>query len=457
MANNNLVKPQKRDIMLHSTSVENLFISELLPIAPGDYVKVYLFGLMNAEYECPVDKETASRVLGISEEEIENAWAYWEDKGAINREYDSETGDYRIVFVSQIEMFYGGGAYALGQAEEKVEAKAEVKVHEEPEAKKPEKQIDYLDDDAAMIAELELRALFTSYEEATGRPISRKESDKIRSAINVYSVMPDVFSYAIKYCAEIEKYNIDYISTVALRWTEAGCKDISQVKELLDKESKRTAAYTRVFKELGFTRMVNPGDREIMSKWFDEMNFKLSDVIDACRKAAGVREPSLRYVDKILENKYKEAGGVKQDGSSSGQKSSGSTNVSKKVLSDYFEYLRRCADMDHIEHLEEAQKIPKLKSILAMEMELNRSLSTIDFVPNSKEERRAKISRLKDLADEKVNVLLENGYPADFLEKHFKCDLCKDTGATETGQFCSCVRARAAEAYTWNQKRKNRN
>lgn len=457
MANNNLVKPQKRDIMLHSTSVENLFISELLPIAPGDYVKVYLFGLMNAEYECSVDKETASRVLGIEAEEIENAWAYWEDKGAVIREYDSETGGYKIVFVSQIEMFYGGGAYAISAPQDK-EAEFESAPSEEIiEEKKPEKPVDFLDDDAAMIVELELRALFTSYEEATGRPISRKESDKIRSAINVYGVMPDVFSYAIKYCSEIEKYNIDYISTVALRWTEEGCKDISQVKELLDRESKRTAAYARIFKELGFSRMVSPGDREIMSRWFDEMNFKMSDVLEACRKSAGLREPSLRYVDKILENKYKEAGGVKQDGKPTGTKSSGSTNVSKKVLSDYFEYLRRCADMNHIEHLETAQKIPKLNSILALENELNTSLSTINFVPNSKEERRAKIARLKDLAEEKVKVLVENGYPADYLEKHFKCDLCKDTGVTDTGQFCSCVKARAAEAYTWNQKRRNRN
>lgn len=454
MAKNNLVIPAKKDIMLHSTSVENLFISELLPIAPGDYVKVYLFCLMNAMYECALDKATTSRVLGMSEEDIDNAWAYWEDKGAIAREYIPEEGEYRIVFLSQIDMFYGGMTY------EPAERKS---THEEHESHdiietKPEvnrSAIEYMDDDAAKIMEIELRGLYSQLEESTGRPISRKESDKIREAINVYSVTPDVFSYAIKYCSEIEKYNIDYIYTVALRWTKEGCKDISQVKDLLDKESKRNAAYARVFKELGFSRMVSPGDREIMSRWFDDMGFKLSEVLDACRKSAGLREPSLRYVDKILENKYKEAGGIKTGEKKS--ESSGSTNVSKRVLGEYFEFLRIDAEREYQDHIREAEKIPMMKEILALEKEFNKSLVTVSFSPNSKEDRRAKIAKYKEIEAEKVRVLEENGYPGNYLEKVFKCDLCKDTGVTENGTYCSCVKERATEAYKWNQKRRRRN
>lgn len=454
MAKNNLVIPPKKDIMLHSTSVENLFISELLPIAPGDYVKVYLFCLMNAEYECALDKATASRVLGMSEEEIDNAWAYWEDKGAIAREYVPEEGEYRIVFLSQIDMFYGGATYEKSEHKSQT-SETETQSKQESLEKPDHKAVEYIDDDAAKILELELRGLFSQLEETTGRPISRKESDKIREAINVYGVTPDVFSYAIKYCSELEKYNIDYIYTVALRWTKDGCKDISQVKDLLDKDSKRNAAYARIFKELGFNRMVSPGDREIMGRWFDELGFKLNEVLEACRKSAGLREPSLRYVDKILENKYKEAGGIK-----TGEKSpepSGSTNVSKRVLGEYFEYLRFNAEKEYQDHIMEAEKIPMMKDILALEKEFNKSLVTINFSPNAKEDRKAKIARYKEIEAEKVRVLEENGYPANYLEKVFRCDLCKDTGVTENGKYCSCVKDRANEAYKWNQKRRRIN
>ena len=44
MAKTKLTLDKKRDIFLHTTTVENLFISDYLPDAPGEYIKVYLFG-----------------------------------------------------------------------------------------------------------------------------------------------------------------------------------------------------------------------------------------------------------------------------------------------------------------------------------------------------------------------------------------------------------------------------
>ena len=64
---------KRRDIFLHRTKVENLFISEFLPEAPGEYVKVYLFGLMYAQYDMEPNRQELSKLLGISEEEIEEA------------------------------------------------------------------------------------------------------------------------------------------------------------------------------------------------------------------------------------------------------------------------------------------------------------------------------------------------------------------------------------------------
>ena len=59
-----------RDIFLHRTRVENLFISEYLPDAPGDYVKVFLFGLMHAQYDLKPNRTELAKLLKLSEEEI---------------------------------------------------------------------------------------------------------------------------------------------------------------------------------------------------------------------------------------------------------------------------------------------------------------------------------------------------------------------------------------------------
>ena len=52
-----------------------------------------------------------------------------------------------------------------------------------------------------------------------------------------------------------------------------------------------------------------------------------------------------------------------------------------------------------------------------------------------------KISKLKD---EKKNILLKNGYPADFFTPVYECNNCKDTGYVVDNNFntsmCSCLK-----------------
>lgn len=47
--------------------------------------------------------------------------------------------------------------------------------------------------------------------------------------------------------------------------------------------------------------------------------------------------------------------------------------------------------------------------------------------------------RLKELADRKTQLLIENGYSSDYLEPIYNCDKCKDWGELN-GQVCSCVK-----------------
>ncbi len=424
------------NIFLHTTQVENLFINELLPIAPGDYVKVYLFCLMYAENEQPVEPNVLANVLGMSADEIDRAWAYWEDKGVVRRDYDRTSGQYRITFLSQIEALFDG---ETAEPEEPAVL---------PEAEDAEEEGAL---DMAALQELELRGLFTAFEETTGRTISRRESDKIRDAVGVYGVTPDVFAYAIKYCAEIEKYSVDYIFKVALRWKEEGCQDISQVREFLDRGKQRNLAFNSIFREMGFTRMPSPADRELMSSWMDELGFSLAEILDACRLTAGQREPNLKYVNSVLRNRRLEAGGVDPKAA---QRPASGTGVSKRILGEYYSWLRNRAEEEQQKHLEEArQKVPGLGDLLALEAELNRAIVSFDFGRRSREDRKVQVERRQELEAQKRRLLRENGYPEDYLEKHYRCAICKDTGVTDEGIYCSCVEARTQEAYTWNSKR----
>ena len=94
MARVKLSIEKSRNIFLYTSRVENLFISEFRPDAPGDYVKVFLLGLMYAQYDEEMDSRKIAISLGLSEDEVEEAWIYWASRGVIRRRVElTDDGD----------------------------------------------------------------------------------------------------------------------------------------------------------------------------------------------------------------------------------------------------------------------------------------------------------------------------------------------------------------------------
>ena len=223
------------------------------------------------------------------------------------------------------------------------------------------------------------------------------------------------------------------------------------VKALIEKDSERNKAYREIFKAVGFNRLTTPADREIMNRWFDEMGFSLDEVLEACKATGGIREPSLRYVNKILENKMLEKGGVKTD--TPGASSGGDAKVSRKVLREYFEHIRDEEERAYADRIREASsRIPGMSELLDRESELNRDAMNL-MIGRSSEDRARMREERNNIAETKKSLLASEGYPADYLEKRYRCNICKDSGYTDEGTVCTCCRARADEAYLWNLER----
>ena len=444
---------KRRDIFLHRTKVENLFISEFLPDAPGEYVKVYLFGLMYAQYDMEPNRQELSKLLGISEEEIEEAWIYWDSKGVVKMTRGrGENGEEekQIVFLNQIDSLYGkmpepprAGETFTPSTEDDIEVPLHI-------------SMDSTDFDEAMnerIVDRKLRDLYQKYQVTTGRTISRQETSKIEDAIKVYGVEPDIFDFAIDYCADLEKYSVDYIFKVALRWTEEGCRTVEDAKRLLDRHSRRNAWYGQVFKALGFNRLHTPADREIMDRWFDEMKCSIGEVLDACAAAAGLRDPNLRYVNKVLENRRAEKGGINVNAAADkgAAPADSSSPVSRKVLEDYYKYIRETEETAQKARAEEVfARVPQMKDVFEAEGNVRKKLLSIDPVSASLDERQKLRAERIAIEEKKKQLLAENGFPAGYLNRQYRCEKCRDTGYTDGGMVCSCCKERAAEAYEWH-------
>ena len=68
----NFNRGKVKDFYLLTTDVENLFINEYLPGAPGEYVKVYLYGLLYAQLGSDMTHREMETQLGLSEKTLED-------------------------------------------------------------------------------------------------------------------------------------------------------------------------------------------------------------------------------------------------------------------------------------------------------------------------------------------------------------------------------------------------
>ena len=143
-----------KDFYLLATEVENIFINEYLPQAPGDYVKVYLYALLYAKQQTEITHHGLAVQLGLKDSDVDLAWQYWERMGVVKREMRSDAElDYGITFVNLRELMYAGSL-------------------ETPQ--KASKSSDALCEDA-------LREIFDFVENLKGQPVSPKEMQEIAS------------------------------------------------------------------------------------------------------------------------------------------------------------------------------------------------------------------------------------------------------------------------------------
>lgn len=452
MNNTEFVTEQNKDVYLFSTEVENLMINEFFTSANGDYVKVYLLGLMRAKHGIVEDRNKTANVLGITPDEIDAAWDYWESVGVIRRDYMPDDDSYRVVFLSQISRFYGN--------------------------KKSGSSANDVGEQESRLVDLDLKHLYDTYESASGRSIPSSDARKIADTVGTFGVAPEVYAYAIKYSSDNGHNDIRYINKVAINWHKEGCNSEADVKALLDKDAKRRYLYSRIFKEIGFNRQWNSGDCEMMDRWFDQFGYNIEEVLEAVKLTAGKREPSLRYVDAVLENKYREAGGIEPSYKSNGKNgnqgsrqmaekmaaadkagnlsSDGSVNVSKRVLEEYYAYLREKAVREQKEKQQKLQiEMPVMQKFASIEADIKEKLLA-GLGSIGKEKRAELLQRQKELIEQKKEFLVVNGYPEDYLEVKYKCPTCKDHGTMDDGRRCSCVKERADEAYRWNKDRKTK-
>ena len=420
----NFIKEKIKDFFLLDTKEENIFINEYMPSAPGDFVKVYLYASMYAEHGLEITEKAIAKQLGLSEEKVREAWEYWEERGVIRKRYFDTQGNVSFIveFLSLKEQLYGKNTAPV-----------------RGEASRPKGD--------NVFGHPEVKVMFKDIEKALGRTLDSSELGQIMKWLTDYGASPEVVFTAVKYSIDKNKTSMRYIESVVKGWTEEGLQSTDQISEKLQEMDEKYYRYRRVLKALGFTRNATEAEKEMMDNWFERMGYSMDRVLEACTKTAGISSPNFNYVNKVLENWRDEA-------QSKGVDVNTKIVVTQAVLNQYYDYLRDKAEKEAEERKQEVyQKLPRIKDIDEEIRRMGSQLSKALILGSSENESKKINSIMDELAAERAVVLTENNFEMDYTDIKYACEKCSDTGMTDLGERCSCIKQRTEEAEIWIKKK----
>lgn len=275
---------EMKKIDLGDTPVENIFIDVYMPMAAGNYVKVYLMGYKWAkEGQNNFSNSTITRQLNLSMNEVQDAWEYWEGLGIVTRHITEDGSDCRVEFLN-LKQLYIDNFY-----------------NEKTEGNEPEvSRVDILIDN---MKHSENITMMQDIEEMFGRPLTVNEKQKINNWRSDYKMAPDMMTQAFSYSINNRKIKkFSSIEKVLKDWFDAGVKDMDTMVEYLEKRNDRFSIYSKISRYLGIFRPLDEPSMRIIDKWIDEWEFSMEMIMKCLDKSVNTLNPSFTYFDSIMKS-----------------------------------------------------------------------------------------------------------------------------------------------------------
>ncbi len=297
------------------TYVSNIFISEYVPGANGEFVKVYLYLLhLMSLRSNNISISLLADTFNQTEADIMRALRYWDSLDVISLSFNGPGNGLSNIVLRDIK-HTGQAANAMAdpiaaesasvnstssyQTETVRVAKPDIKQTEVIYTAEPLKVSYSKEQLNGFLANDNFSMLLFVIEQYMGRPLSTKETNSIVYFYDGLKLSTDLIEYLFEYCVEHNKKSINYIEKVALSWAS---KNIHTIAEAKEETSNHTDYVYQIMKAFGLSnREPAQHEKAMIAKWADTYCFDTDMIIEACnRTIKAIHQPSFEYADTIL-------------------------------------------------------------------------------------------------------------------------------------------------------------
>lgn len=274
------------------TCVPDDFIQNYMPMANGDYVKIYLYLLHCVKSDKMLSVSTLADLFQCTENDIKRALRYWESKQILSIE---ENGEHEIMALSLND----GQTPCASVENPTLDTLAATE-------SAPEKHSYTAAETKAFKEQTEIKQLLFVCEQYMGKQLTRTDLETILYFYDKLNFSTDLIEYLVEYSVSKNKRSLRYMETVALEWHKKGIRTVKEAKA--DSKPYAKECY-QVLKALGINNH-DPLPTEVtyVTRWMTEYGFTIDIILEACnRTIMQIHQPKFEYVDGILKS-WKNAG-----------------------------------------------------------------------------------------------------------------------------------------------------
>ena len=252
-----------------NTTLPDIFFTEYLPEANGDYIKIYLYILFLSKYDKDIKVNDLCKKLGLSLKVIQDGMKYWEEQGVLTRK---NTG-YVITNLQEKE---------LHQLYKPKVALSADQIQKSAESQKKAKTIEYINN-----------RYFSGLMPTSWYP-------DIELWFKKYHFEDEVMVSLFDYCFNKSALHKNYVQAVADAWAKNQIQTYNDLDQYYEKQEKLTKLANLVSKKLNLSRQLSQYEYAYLEKWYIDFGFSFDIIEIALKRTTSKVNPSFDYIDKLL-------------------------------------------------------------------------------------------------------------------------------------------------------------
>ncbi len=264
---------KKNDLELSDTDISDQFILNYMVSLEAVDIKLYLYLLFLSKKDIEADKQTLSKKLMVTEQEIDFSLDRLQAEELITK----TSHGFNIIDLKEVAI---NKSYIP-----KIETKTS-RTQTEQERKRIAA--------ATAINESFFQGMMTLM-----------WYTDIETMFKNYSFSEEVMIALFHYCQERKALNRKYVHAVAETWYKGSVKTFEQLEEFLASYDNILKIKQKISKGLRLSRNFTKYEEQYIDTWIKEYNYNFDIIEQALKRTVSKPNPTLSYVNGILANWYK--------------------------------------------------------------------------------------------------------------------------------------------------------